>query len=118
MAKAVDKNGEMLIFADNGWQVGKLGKDGIYRQHVKGTGVSTTYNSRAMDVSIYRLLKTLDCRKWQLEFADKRILSIPFEKMAMVGENHTLSKAIGPQVHIHLGDFDEEQAALQGKMLV
>lgn len=90
-------------------------RDGVFVQRVTHRHIFREQNAKGMDLNVhYRLAGR--CHTWQLIFKDtKQVLSIPFEKIAQVGT--VASTGAGMQYLVKLSDFNEDQVALQKKLL-
>lgn len=94
-----------LIYVD-GKPVGTLA-DSVFTQRCTERSIFKQYNAKGMDVSVYRRLQGY-CHTWQLIFTDTRLtLSIPFLKIATVGEIR--QTGAGRQYLVKLSDFTESQ---------
>ena len=107
------KASEDIVFIDNK-VIGHV-RDGIFVQKTSLRHVFRQTNSKGMDINVHGRLVGR-CHRWRLEFTDtKQVLSIPFEKIAQVGV--ITSTGAGVQYLVHLADFNEDQVALQAKLL-
>ena len=89
--------------------------NGVFTQRITARGIYRLTNSKGVDVSLYERLKG-HCHTWRLYFKDtKQIISIPFDKIEVVGVKE--NTGAGVQYMVKLEDFNEEQAALQVKMI-
>ena len=88
----------------------------ILRQNITARHIFRQYQGKGMDISLYRALKSKNCKVWQLRFQDtKQILSISFADIEKVG--FEINTGSGKQIIVKLKDFREEEAAKQRYLL-
>lgn len=100
---------ENLVFVDNK-VIGEV-IDGIFVQRIYERHIFREYNAKGIDTNVHARLAGR-CKAWRLEFKDtKQVLTIPFEKIAMVGK--IVATGAGAQYLVKLTDFNEKRPAIQ-----
>jgi len=88
----------------------------ILRQNITGRHIYRRYQGKGMDISLYRSLKSKNCKFWQLQFQDtKQVLTIPFDEIEKVG--FEINTGSGKQMMVRLKDFSEKGEAKQRYLL-
>ena len=98
----------------NGRVVGQLEK-GVFFQRVQRRHIYRAMNSKGMDFFLHRQLRG-KCRIWRIEFEDKQILEIAYDRIEVSGILRTI-KGAGKQYMVPLPYFDELKPASQRRMI-
>ncbi len=100
---------ESLVFV-NHKPIGRIMK-GVFIQMITRRHIFRLTNSKGIDESALIRVEH-ECHTWRLIFKDtKEILSIPVKKIRQVGKKEP--HAAGIQYMVCLGDFNQDQPALQ-----
>ena len=111
----IDSQQPKLYYAGNR-VVGEL-RDGVFEQNIKSRHIYRAKNAKGMDLWVHRALRGY-CELWRIIFKDThQVLSIPYDKIELVGTAADPGGGIGVQIFVKLEDFDEENPATQMRLL-
>lgn len=88
---------------------------GVFWQRITERHIFRQYNAKGIDANLFERLRRV-CHTWRLVFRDtKQVLSVPFDKIEVVGIK--TDTGAGRQILVKLEDFNEEQVAMQKRLL-